>query len=253
MKRCAPILVAIGLGGTVHAQDAGGQQGRLIEIHSLLLDLPPLQSPAALSAGTLDASVEAVTIPPIDGTVGDKQELTASDHTRVFPRPRFMLGLPAPLGARAFVGLSYIPPLRIRQVSTNYGAVEGGVGIAPGAFRLGPRLYAVYATSSAPVTEPQTRDLLKTWVYGADFSAGVRLGQGAFHLEPYAALGIVSLRGDFRVTVDGTALKSAYTGPALHAGLRLALGRPFEVVAETVAYPGRLIHTDLRVGYLFGG
>jgi len=256
MMRCAPILIAIGLCarlGTVRAQDTDGQQRRLIDIHALLLDLPPGQAPAALTSGTVGASVEAVGIPPIDGTVADKRELTASDHTRVFPRPRLMLGLPAPPGLRIFVGLSYIPPIRIRQVSTNYGAAEGGVGVAPGSLRLGARVHAVYAWTSAPVTDPQTRDLLKTWNAGVDLSAGVQLGRGALHVEPYAGAGMVSVRSHFHVAVDGTTLQSSFTGLALHAGLRFGLASRWEVVTETDAYPGRLFHTDLRVGYLFGG
>ena len=35
------------------------EEHRLMEVHSLLLDLPPVQAPAALSPGTLDASLAA--------------------------------------------------------------------------------------------------------------------------------------------------------------------------------------------------
>jgi len=63
------------------------QEERLIDIHSLLLDLPPLQAPAALPAGTVDAALEVVTIPEIDGTTGTKEQITASDRTAILRWP----------------------------------------------------------------------------------------------------------------------------------------------------------------------
>jgi hypothetical protein len=255
MTARATALLALALcaaSGAARAQDVPYLESRLIDVHSLLLDLPPLQAPAALRAGALDASLEVVTIPYIDGEVGTKHELTASDHTRIFPRPRLMLGLPAPLGLRAFAGVSYIPPIEIRRVSTHYLAAEAGLGLAPGPLRLGLRGHAVHAISRSPVTEPATRDVLRTELLGADASAGVHLGNGALELEPYAGAGLVALRGRFRVTVDGTVLRSSYAGLALYAGLRLLLRSRWEAVAEADAYPGRLTHADLRLGYLIG-
>jgi hypothetical protein len=256
MIRGAPALVLLALcaaPATARAQTMLDQEERLIDLHSLLLDLPPLQAPAALGPGTIDASLEAITIPRIDGTTGAKRQITASDRTPVFPRPRLQLGLPAPAGLRAFVGLSYIPPFAIREVSTSALAIEAGAGIAPGRLRLGLRGHALYASSRAPVTDAASRDVLETRAFGVDVSVGARLGRGAFSLEPYAGGGIVSLRGRFRVTSDGYVLRSAHAGAALHAGLRAVLRRRWEVVTEIDAYPGRLVHTDLRVGYLFRG
>jgi hypothetical protein len=201
----------------------------------------------------LDASVEAVLIPHVDGTVGFKHERTASDHTPVFPRPRVMLGLPAPAGLRAFVGLSYLPPLSVGGVSTHYGAVEAGVGYAPGALRLGARAHALFATAHAPVTEPTTKDVLETREAGADLSVGLHLGRKGLELTPYAGAGVVSLAGRFRVTVDGTVLRSTRTTAALDAGARLLVGSRWEVVTELDTYPGRLTHAGFRLGYLFGG
>jgi hypothetical protein len=255
MTARATALLALALctvPGAARAQDVPYLESRLIDVHSLLLDLPPLQAPAALTAGALDASLEVVSIPYIDGDVGTKHELTASDHTRIFPRPRLMLGLPAPLGLRAFAGISYIPPIEIRRVSAHYLAAEAGLGLTPGPFRLGLRGHAVRAVSRSPVTEPATRDVLRTELLGADAAVGVHLGSGALELEPYAGAGLVALRGRFRVTVDGTVLRSRHAGLALHAGLRLLLRSRWEAVAEADAYPGRLTHADLRLGYLFG-
>jgi hypothetical protein len=235
------------------AQEIVDEERRLIDVHSLLVDLPPLQAPASLESGTVDASLEAVIIPYIDGTIGTKREITASDRTRVFPRPRVAFGLPAPEGFRAFVGLSYIPPVAIRGVSTHYGALEAGLGWAPGALRVGVRGHAVYADSWAPVTDPATRDRLQTGEIGADLAIGARLGRGRLELDPYVGGGVVSLRGRFRVTLDGTVLRSTYTGPSYQAGLRLLIRSRWEVVTEVDGYPGRLVHPALRIGYLFGG
>lgn len=252
-----PLLLAFALAisavpGASRAQYMPSLESRLIDVHSLLLDLPPSQAPAALSSGTIDASLEVVTIPHIDGNVGSKRELTASDHTRLFPRPRLMLGLPAPKGLRAFVGISYIPPLEIRQVSTSYGAAEVGVAFASGLVRAGVRGHAVYAITRSPVTDPATKDVLHTQLVGADASIGAQLGAGGLEFEPYLGGGLVSLHGRFRVTADGTVLESEYTGAALHVGLRLLVSSRFETVAEVDDYPGRLVHVDFRLGYLFG-
>jgi hypothetical protein len=256
MNRSAPILLAAAMAaapGTPRAQGVAAQQRRLMEIHALLLDLPPVQPPAALPAGAIQPSLEAVTIPPIDGTVGDKRELTAADHTRLFPRPRLALGLPAPPGLRAFAGLSYIPPVRIRRVSVDDLAAEAGLGAAPGRLLLGVRVYALYASATAPVTVPTTRDELQAWEWGADVSAGLHLGGATLAVDPYLGAGLVLLRARFHVAVDGSVLRSERAIAALHAGVRLALGRRWEVVAESDTYPGRLTHASLRLGYRFGG
>ena len=48
------------------------QQLRLIDIHNLLLELPPVEAPAALRASRVSLGVEVITIPSIDGTTGGK-------------------------------------------------------------------------------------------------------------------------------------------------------------------------------------
>ncbi len=256
--RCAPLggtLLAVALAAApaaAVAKDLAQQERELMETHSLLLDLPAVQAPAALAPGQLDASLEAVTIPFIDGNDGPRHEITASDHTRVFPRPRLMLGLPAPPGTRAFVGLSYIPPVRVRSVTTNFVGAEAGFGVTPGRFRAALRLHGTYADSRAPVTDPRTRDRLLTGQWGADVAAGVHLRAGGVVVEPYAGLGFVQVSSRFRVVVDGTVLRRTYGSATVLGGVRARLGPRWEVVAELDAYPGRLTHADIRLGYLFG-
>lgn len=248
-----PAIASLLAASAARAQSLVQQEHRLMEIHSLLLDLPPVQAPGALGPGALGASLEVVTIPFINGHAGPMQEQTASDHTRLFPRPRLQLGLPGFAGARAFVGIAYIPPVRIRRVSTDYVAAEGGLSLATGALRLGARLHGLHADSRAPVTDPETRDRLLTWEWGADVSAGLPLARGPVEVTPYAGLGLVSLWSRFRVVVDGTVLHRSYTSAALDGGVRLLWRSRWEAVAEVVSYPGRLTHADLRLGYLFGG
>jgi hypothetical protein len=260
VRRAAAALAALAVcvAGPARAQTMLDQERRLIDIHSLLLDLPPLQAPAALAAGRVDAGLEAVTIPHIDGTTGTKRQITASDRTPLFPRPRLAVGLPAPSGFRAFAGLSYIPPFEIRSVSTHYVAGEAGLAWAPAdapaGLRLGARGHALYASSRSPVTDPVLRDHLETRAVGAELSVGARLGLpsvAAAVVEPYAGAGLVDVRGRFRVTSDGYVLRSEYRGAALHAGLRGVFRDRWEGVVEVDGYPGRLVHTNLRVGYLF--
>ncbi len=250
--RLLAALVAAAAAATARAQTMLDQEQRLIDIHSLLLDLPPLQAPGALAPRQLDVSLELVGIPVIDGATGSRVQITASDHTRIFPRPRVALGLPMPAGFRAFAGLSYIPPIAIREVSTNAAAAEAGIAWVPGAFRLGLRGHAVWATAKAPVTDPATRDVLEARIAGAELSAGGSFAWSRFLLEPYAGAGVVALRGRFRVTSDGNVLTSDWAGPSLHAGLRGVYRARWELVAEVVGYPDRLVHTDVRLGWLFG-
>ncbi len=251
--RLVVAVLAVVAAPFARAQTMLDQEERLIDIHSLLLDLPPLQAPGALEWRRLDVSLEVVSIPEIDGTTGTKVQITASDRTRLFPRPRVALGLPAPEGFRAFAGLSYIPPVPIRDVTTNALAGEAGIAWVPGTFRLGVRVHGTLATSTAPVTDPATRDTLETQEWGADLSAGGSFAASSrLRLEPYAGGGFVALHGRFRVASDGNVITSDYAGPAWHAGLRALFAARWELVTEVDGYPDRLVHTDVRLGYLFG-
>ncbi len=249
--RALAALVAVAAAVPAAAQTMLDQEERLIQIHSLLLDLPPVQAPGALLEGQLDVGLELVGIPYIDGTTGGKVQITASDRARIFPRPRLSLGLPAPEGFRAFVGLAYIPPIPINGVAVHYGALEAGLAWTPGPFALGLRGHLVYAVSRSPVTDPATKDTLQTLVGGADLSAGWRLALGPVSLTPYAGVGVVSLEGTFTVQSDGTVLTSGYTGLSVEAGLRLLVVDHWQAVVEFDAYPGRLTHGSLMLGYVF--
>jgi len=233
------------------AQTMLDQELRLVELHSLLVALPALAPPGAWRGGQASLGLELVTIPEIDGTTGGKVQITASDRTRLYPRPRLSIGLPAPEGFRAFAGLSYIPPIEIRDVSTHYVAAEAGLGLAVGVLRLGARGHALYARSRSPVTDPATKDELETTGWGADLSVGARFVRGSLALEPYAGGGVVSVHGRFTVTSDDNVLESDHTGAALHAGVRMVFRSRVEAVAEVAGYPERLVHANVRVGWLF--
>jgi hypothetical protein len=253
MKRARALLVLLAAAGAgpASAQTMLDQEQRLIQIHSLLLDLPPVQAPGALGPGQLSLGLEIIGIPHIDGTTGGKVQITASDRTSVFPRPRFALGLPAPEGFHTFVGLSYVPPIAINGVSTNYIALEGGIAWVPGPLSVGLRAHGLYALSESPVTDPSTRDTLETWGFGGDLSGGYRFDLGPVSLTPYAGVGVVHVDGRFTVTSDAVVLASQYTGVTLEAGLRLLMFKNWVVVAEVNSYPGRLVHASLLLAFQF--
>ncbi len=235
--------------GPAAAQTMLDQEQRLIDIHSLLLALPPVDGPGVWEAGDVSLGLEAVVIPPIDGTTGTKRQITASDRTPVYPRPRVSFGLPAPEGWRAFAGLSYIPPFTINEVSTHYGALEAGFAYVPGPWHVGIRGFAAVSQSEAPVTDPNTRDTLRSVEAGGDLSGGVRFQLGPAAVLPYLGVGVVWLDGHFEVTSDHVVLTSQYTGVELLAGMRVLLGRHWEAVAELDAFPGRLVHPSFRFAY----
>lgn len=249
------LALAVGLAaaaGAARAQTMLEQEERLIELHSLLVSLPPVGAPGTYRPGEASLGVELIAIPEIDGTTGGRRQITASDRTRVFPRPRLALGLPAPAGLRAFVGLAYIPPVRFREISSHLGALEAGLAWAPGPLAVGLRLHGTYARSESPVTDPTTRDVLRTWAFGADSSAGWRLDLGRASVTPYAGLGLVRVQGDFQVTSDGAELSSRSTRLALNGGVRVAALRHLEAVAELVWYPDRMLHPSFRVAWVTG-
>ena len=251
MRRLAPILAALA-SGAAGAQTMLDQEQRLIEIHSLLLDLPAAGAPGAPRSGELSVGLEVITVPPIDGTTGNKKQLTASDRTPVAPRPRVALGLPVPEPLRAFVGLAYVPPLVLGSVSLHLLGAEAGIAWAPGALRLGVRGHLLAAESLSPVTDPKLRDRLRTIVFGAEAAGGYELGFGALSATPYGGIGFSRLSGTFHVTSDAVELTSQYTSLVLHAGARLLWNQRWEGVVELVAYPGRMVHPNLRLSYLFG-
>lgn len=236
--------------GTARAQTMLDQEQRLIEVHALLLALPPTSPPGSHDAWHGSVALELIGIPTIDGTTGSKKQLTASDRTPVLPRPRVALGLPAPEGFRAFVGLAYIPPVTVRDVSSHLFAVDAGLAWTPGALAIGLRGQLQRARSKSPVTDPATRDTLDTFEFGGDLSAGYRFDFDPGTVTPYASLGLLRVEGDFRVFSDGYLLTSRTTNPVLTAGVRLFSRRHFETVAGLAVYPGRLIHPSLRVAWV---
>jgi len=94
VRRAPALLALLATAGTADAQTLLDQELRLIEIHALLLALPPVGAPGALGAGQVGLGLELVTIPPIDGATGSRRQITASDRTPLFPRPRIVVGLP---------------------------------------------------------------------------------------------------------------------------------------------------------------
>jgi hypothetical protein len=249
--RIAALSMLAAAAAPAGAQTMLDQQRRLIDVHDLLLDLPPVDAPADLRPYQLGVAVEVIAIPSIDGATGTRRQITASDHTPLFPRPRLAIGLPAPEGFRAFAGVSYIPPVTLEDVSTHYVAAEAGVGHAAGPLWVGLRAHAAHAFSKSPVTDPTTKDTLETTIYGADVAAGRAFELGLASLTPYAGVGVTRADGRFRVTSDGVVLKSDDTALAIHGGVRLLVKQRWEAVGELDAYPGRLVHPNFRIGYLF--
>ena len=236
------------------AQTMLDQEQRLIEIHSLLIALPPDNAPGVYRPWEISVGVDVIGIPPIDGTTGSKRQITASDRTPLFPRPRLSIGLPAPADFRAYVGLAYIPPFEIRQVSSHLGAIDAGLSWDPGGpLSVGLRGYGVVARSQSPVTDPNTRDTLDTVNLGADLSAGYRFDFGAVSATPFASAGLIHVAGDFTVTSDGEVLTSRSTRPGVTGGARVFVKPGIEAVFDVVAFPGRLVHPEFRLAWVFDG
>jgi hypothetical protein len=241
--------------GSAAGQTMLDQEQRLIQIHSLLVALQPEAPPGAYAPAQFSLGVELIGIPTINGQTGGKTQITASDQTRVFPRPRLALGLPAPEDFRASVGIAYVPPIRINDVSSHEAGVEASYAWTPPTpLSVGLRVHAVYAQSQGPVSDLNctsllpanralcTRDTLHSFDGGLDLSAGYRLDFEPGSLTPFAGVGAVYTSGHFRVTSDGELLTDNSVAPEAHVGLRLFSRLGIEAVAEVVAYPGVMVH-----------
>jgi len=252
MRRALFVAALGALAPPARAQTMLDQEERLIELHALLLSLPQLAPPGALRSLESSLGLELVAIPTIDGTTGSKRQITASDRTRAFPRPRLALGLPAPQGLRAQVGLAYVPPIAIRDVTSHQVAAEAAFAWAPDPFAVGLRGQALWARSRSPVTEPATRDTLRAWALGADLSAGYRLDVGPASVTPWVGVRAVRVSGEFQVASDGYQLSRSATRLGLSGGVRLLAWRGLEAAAELTAWPSRLVHPSFRVAWVAG-
>lgn len=243
------LLAVLLLAGAARAQTMLDQEDRLIEIHSLLIALQP-DAPGVLQPRQLSLGLELITIPKIDGTTGSRHQITASDRTPLFPRPRLQLGLPAFGDFRPWAGLSYIPPLQINGVSSHLGALELGLAWDRGSpLVVALRAYGVAAESKSPVTDPATRDTLDTTLLGADVSAAYRVPLGFATLSPFAAVGVQRVAGDFTVTSDNALLTYRTTDLGVNGGVRFAW-KQLAAMGELVVYPGRMTHPVFSVAWL---
>src|SRR5207245_11217243 len=152
MRRPPIACLIVAAAGAARAQTMLDQEQRLIEVHSLLVDRGALNAPGAYRERDLSLGLEVIVIPGIDGTTGGKRQITASDRTPVFPRLRLALGLPAPEGFRASVGIAYIPPIQLRDVSSHFAALEGEMAYAPGPLALRLRGHPLVAATTTPGT-----------------------------------------------------------------------------------------------------
>jgi hypothetical protein len=250
MRRFAIACLLLAAAGTARAQTMLDQEERLIEVHSLLVDMGALNAPGAYRERDLSLGVEVIGIPPIDGTTGGKRQITASDRTPLFPRLRLALGLPAPQDFRASVGLAYIPPIQLNGVSSHFAALEAEMAYAPGPLAVGIRGHVLAARSKGPVTDPATRDTLDNFEFGANAAAGYRFELGPGSVTPYASIGLTRANGIFSVTSDGYQLISRTTNPVFGAGVRLLARQGVELVGELTAFPGRLVHPSFRVAWM---
>ncbi len=254
VRSCSRAVLVVSLLAAVPAaaQDVTGREERLVDIHALLLDMPAIDAPGSLAPGQLDLGLEVTGIPVISGDVGaaDKRELTASDHARLYPRPRLALGLPAPPGFRAFAGAAYIPPIEIASMTVNSLGLEAGMAWVGGPLHVGLRLHGVLAHALSPVSSPSVRDRLNVVDGGWDLRAGYELRYGKLALTPYAGVGQVWTKGDFRSSVDGGTVHSTHSVAALEVGGRALFRDHWEAALEYSAYPGRLWNPRVRVGYI---
>ncbi len=253
VRSVAVVVATLAPAAIAQAQTMLDQEQRLIDIHSLLLELPPVSAPADLPPRSARLGLEIIAVPPIDGTTGTRKQITASDQVPAFPRPRLDVALP--LGRddlRLHVGLAYVPPLTVNDVSAHVGAGELGIAWVAGPWHAELRGQVVVAQTRSPVTERDTRDRLNVFATGADLSVGRDFDLGFARVLPYVGGGVAYTNGLFRVTSDGVELRSREIVPVFDAGARLLAFEHWEATAELEAIPKRMVHPSFRIAYVFG-
>lgn len=234
------------------AQTTLDQEQRLIQIHSLLIALPPLTSPEGYEPWQVSLGAELIVVPTISGQIGGRvpPEITASDRTPVFPRPRLAIGLPAPEDFRAYAGATYLPPFEINGASSHELGLEGAYAWVPrGPLSVALRGFALFAESKSPVTDANTRDTLDSFDAGGDLSVGYRLELESLTLTPFAGVGLTYVAGNFRVFTDRELLTSNTVNLLVDAGVRVHLGLGVDAVGQVVAYPGVLVHPAFALAW----
>lgn len=165
------------------------------------------------------------------------------NKTPIVPKPRITVALPQIGPIIPYVGLAWVPPIKMFGTTNVIGSVEVGLGVPLGeTVQLGGRFHATSQKTVGEVAEPFAKgdppvdDLFIASTFGVDLMAGFDLGV----VTPYAAFGLVDASTFFYVGDDGYVANNyhPYFGPNFALGVDGLVVERFRFGAEFYGAPG---------------
>lgn len=250
--------------------DEGAQQDFLKNFVALATTFSPLHGPIPHEPGHGSVGVDLAIMPPLGCERRMVLQHTKTEDTNiapVIPRPRASAALPALGPLRPYVGLAYIPPVKVFGTTNVILSVEAGLGLPVGdTVQLGGRFHATSQKTVGEIAtpfeegDPTFEDLYLGTTFGFDFLAGVKAGP----VVPYLAVGFVDVSTYFYIGDDGVVSNNLhpYLGPAGSLGVDGLVAKRFRFGVEAYAAPGGyslpdpdadVVKPASRYGHLYTG
>lgn len=218
------------------------QQERLLLIFTLLQDERLLAAPGVHPNG-FKAGLDMSFVPPIDTTVGTKDENVNFSPVILRPTVRYdSFDL-------LFFHVGAIPKVKISNFTIQTVSTKLGVGFDTGLGNFS--LWGSYTNGEliAPITEPRlpSEDEMTFTISGAGLAYGLDLGDYA----PYFATEYRDLEGELFIPEDKTTIKTTYDGPTYGLGLVYRAWDPILLTLEEIHVPGILTNPRFSFVYQF--
>lgn len=248
--------------------DEDHQYVNMLNFYALSMSYTPLHSPVAAERLRFTPSLELAGVRQLDCIERAVFEGVKTEHTNrapVFPRLRFVLGLP--LGF--YVGFGGIPPVPLFGVeSTVYNGELGFSRLVRDRLEIGARAHVARAKVVGDIADAldeaeEVDDVFRAFVYGGEVAAGYRIAVAKVRLVPYLGAGYTGVIARMYVGEDGGLVpgghEQLYTGPNFQFGLQVNANR-WDLALEAYMVPLNLLtHTDgkfyfsprMRTGFNF--
>jgi hypothetical protein len=246
--------------------DEGVQQDFLQNYFALSSSFSAIHAPIPHEPGRGMVGVDLNVMPPLGCEkrfVLDHSKTEDTNPTPVIPQLVANVALPALGPLHPYIGLGYVPPVKVFGTTNVILSGEIGLGVPLGdSMQLGARFHATTQKTVGEIASPFQEDdpvfddLYLASTFGLDLMVGYALGDiESFAITPFGSVGILDASTFFYVGDDGIAANNyhPYLGPAMSLGAdALASGR-LRFGAEFYAAPGGYSLPDKEVSVVDKG
>ncbi|MBX2803155.1 MAG: hypothetical protein KTR31_36075 [Myxococcales bacterium] len=241
-----PACLDLAAAGPPDDYDEQVQQDFLQNYFALSSTLSPQHGPVPHASGRGALSLDLAGVPPL----GCRRRLVLAytkteetNKTPVIPRIRVTYALPSVGAMTPYVGVAYLPPVRLLGQSTVLISAEAGVGFELGeSFQVGARFHATSHRTVAEIAspflvgDPAFDDLYLASTFGFDAMVGLQLDT----VTPYAAVGFTDASTFFYIGDDGVTVNNfhPYAGLTASLGADALIGDQLRFGAELYGAPG---------------